>query len=72
MKVREVMRIFLDSIHAGEVENTVDYVCGGGEALPLPLSPEEEAKMVCMLFGTPDEAEEAKSVLIQRNLRLVV
>lgn len=72
MKVREVMRIFLDSIHAGEVESTVDYVCGGGEALPLPLSPEEETKMISMLFGTPDEADEAKSVLIQRNLRLVV
>lgn len=72
MKIREVMRIFLDSIHAGEVKNTVDYVCGGGEALPLPLSSEEEGRMIAMLFGTPDEADEAKSTLIQHNLRLVV
>ena len=72
MKIQEVMKIFLDSIHASEVKNTVDYVCGGGEALPLPLSQEEESRMLTMLFGTPDEADEAKSALIQHNLRLVV
>ncbi len=72
MKIQEVMKIFLESIHAGEVKNTVDYVCGGGEALPLPLSQEEEKRMLTMLFGTPDEADEAKSTLIQHNLRLVV
>ena len=72
MKVKEVMRIFLDCIHDSEVKNTVDYVCGGGEALPLPLSAEEEGRMLSMLVGTPDEADEAKSTLIQHNLRLVV
>ena len=72
MKIQEVMKIFLDSIYAGEVKNTVDYVCGGGEALPLPLSQEEESRMIGMLFGTPDEADEAKAALIQHNLRLVV
>ncbi len=72
MKIQEVMKIFLDCIHACELKNTVDYVCGGGEALPLPLSQEEESKMLTMLFGTPDEADEAKSALIQHNLRLVV
>ena len=72
MKIQEVMKIFLDSIHASEVKNTVDYVCGGGEALPLPLSQEEESRMIGMLFGTPDEADEAKAALIQHNLRLVV
>ena len=72
MKIQEVMKIFLDSIHASELKNTVDYVCGGGEALPLPLSSEEESRMLSMLFGAPDEADEAKSTLIQHNLRLVV
>ncbi|MBQ8319831.1 MAG: RNA polymerase sporulation sigma factor SigE [Clostridia bacterium] len=72
MKIQEVVKIFLDSIHAGGIKNTVDYVCGGGEALPLPLSPEEENRMLTLLFGTPDEADEAKSTLIQHNLRLVV
>ena len=72
MKVREVMQIFLESIHASDVKNTVDYVCGGGDALPLPLSTEEEGRMISLLFGTPDEADEAKSTLIKHNLRLVV
>ena len=72
MKLQEVMRVFLESIHAIEVKDTVDYVCGGGDALPLPLSIEEEKCTVDMLFSTPDQAEEAKAKLIQHNLRLVV
>ena len=72
MKIQEVMRVFLESIHAIEVKATVDYVCGGGDALPLPLSADEERQAVEMLFSTPDQAEEAKAKLIQHNLRLVV
>lgn len=51
----------------------VDYVCGNGEALPLPLSPEEESKTLeKMANGEEQEREWAKNELIQRNLRLVV
>ena len=46
----------------------VDFI-GGGEALPAPLSPEEEQTLIERL--TQDD-EEAKSELIERNLRLVV
>ena len=46
----------------------VDFI-GGGEALPAPLSPEEEQALIERL--TQDD-EEAKSELIERNLRLVV
>ena len=49
----------------------VDYVCGNGEALPLPLSAEEESKML-ILLAEEGEKERAKSALIQHNLRLVV
>ena len=53
--------------------NRVDYVCGDGEALPLPLSPEEEsARLREMAMGEEWEREQAKAELIQRNLRLVV
>ncbi len=52
-------------------ERAVDYVCGGGEALPLPLSPEEEGEALKRL-ATESEKEEAKAKLIQHNLRLVV
>lgn len=51
-------------------ENAVYYV-GGSEALPAPLSPEEEGKLVDLLTDAEKSAE-AKSLLIEHNLRLVV
>ena len=72
MGLREIVNIFLDYFHAVEAKPTVDYVCGGGEALPKPLSAEEEGEALRLLFAGEGEAEEAKSKLIQHNLRLVV
>ncbi|MBM7644274.1 RNA polymerase sporulation-specific sigma factor [Scopulibacillus daqui] len=45
------------------------YYIGGSEALPPPLSKEEEAELLKKL---PEGDEEARSTLIERNLRLVV
>ena len=51
----------------------VDYVCGDGGALPLPLSAkEEESVLQKMASELESEREWAKNQLIQRNLRLVV
>ena len=73
MKFIEILQIFLKQIHPDSAKATVDYVCGNGEALPLPLSPEEEGKTLqLMLTGEAREREKAKAELIQRNLRLVV
>ena len=47
----------------------IHYI-GGRDVFPPPLEPDEEAAMVEML-GT-DEEDNAKSILIERNLRLVV
>ena len=47
----------------------IHYI-GGSDVFPPPLEPDEEAAMVEML-GT-DEEDNAKSILIERNLRLVV
>ncbi|MBQ8429611.1 MAG: RNA polymerase sporulation sigma factor SigE [Clostridia bacterium] len=69
MKVKEVLRIFLQRFISDK--ETVDYVCGGGEALPLPLSAEEEGEMLKSL-SVEAEKEKAKALLIQHNLRLVV
>lgn len=69
MKIKEILRIFLQKICTDK--ETVDYVCGAGEALPLPLSSEEESKMLQSL-SVDEEKERAKSLLIQHNLRLVV
>ncbi|TCP29100.1 RNA polymerase sigma-29 (SigE) subunit [Scopulibacillus darangshiensis] len=45
------------------------YYIGGSEALPPPLSKEEEAELLKIL---PTGDEKARSTLIERNLRLVV
>ncbi len=69
MKLLEVLKIFLR--RAVGDERAVDYVVGSGEALPLPLSPEEESRALQAL-NEEAEKEEAKAKLIQHNLRLVV
>ena len=69
MKMIEVLKIFMRSA-IGE-ERAVDYVCGSGDALPLPLSAEEEREALRQLFEE-GEQEQAKAKLIQHNLRLVV
>ena len=69
MKVTELLKGFLRRILTEE--NTVDYICGNGDALPLPLSAEEEGEML-RLMAEESERERAKTELIQHNLRLVV
>ena len=53
-------------------DSTTDriYYIGGNDVLPAPLSAEEEVAVLAKL-GTNDDAQ-AKSTLIERNLRLVV
>ena len=69
MKIKEVLRVFLQRIFTDK--ETVDYVCASGEALPLPLSPSEENELLKRL-ESEREKETAKAELIQHNLRLVV
>lgn len=71
MKMLEVLRVFLRKMDYLTEKNTVDYICGNGEALPLPLSAEEEGEML-RLMEEETEKERAKAELIQHNLRLVV
>lgn len=52
-----------------EVEEDETYYIGGGEALPAPLTPEEEAELLARL--SPDSYD-VKKILVERNLRLVV
>lgn len=49
-------------------DDAVLYI-GGSEALPAPLSPEEEADLLSRLT---QEAKDVKQTLIEHNLRLVV
>jgi RNA polymerase sporulation-specific sigma factor len=52
-----------------DYESTIYYI-GGSEVLPKPLKSDEEAQLIKKL-GTEEDAM-AKSLLIERNLRLVV
>ena len=54
MKIKEILKCFLRQFDA---ENTVDYICGT-EALPLPLSPEQESEML----GKLEQGEETDKV----------
>ncbi len=67
MKLSEALKHWLLKIKG---ENIVHYLCGS-EALPLPLSQEEESEMLQKLeSGT--EVEDVRAKLIEHNLRLVV
>ena len=59
------MRIFLRFSKSGAV-----HYIGGAETLPAPLGSKEERRYIEMLSG--ENAGTAKSILIERNLRLVV
>ena len=62
--VRNWMLLFFSRFQTQEV-----YYIGGADPLPQPLTPEEEAEMVARL---PEDDGTARSILIERNLRLVV
>lgn len=51
--------------------NEVRYI-GGSDVLPAPLSVQEEARMLESLEQETENQEEAKKILIEHNLRLVV
>lgn len=54
-----------------EAEQEIWYI-GGADVLPSPLEPEQENACIEKLSGEGQETEEAKSLLIEHNLRLVV
>lgn len=58
-------------VHKLQLEEAVYYV-GNGDTLPFPLTGEEEAQYLQQLSMQSAEAEHARTVLIEHNLRLVV
>lgn len=51
--------------------NEIFYI-NGAEILPAPLSSEEEAEFLALLEKEDSDKEEIRSILVERNLRLVV
>ena len=64
--VRRIKNAFV-----GVDEGTVDYVCGNGESLPLPLGAEEE-RLAVEAMERGEDVERVKKKLIEHNLRLVI
>ena len=78
MNLLNILQTFLMKCRISH-QNTVDYLCGNGDALPLPLSADEEKNMLEKLsleYSVNEveraECDYAKSELIEHNLRLVV
>ncbi|MBE5753309.1 MAG: RNA polymerase sporulation sigma factor SigE [Clostridiales bacterium] len=69
--LREFVRKIKYAMFKGQDATLVDYVCGDGDALPLPLSAEEE-KLALDSLARGEEVERIKAKLIEHNLRLVV
>ena len=77
MKMREwKYLLFLAKYHAERLLKKIlrrgegVFYIGGSDVFPPPLKPEEEAVLLEQLGGEDDMT--VKSVLIERNLRLVV
>lgn len=67
MKILDIIKKFLNSIAVPD-ENVLMYITAN-EALPSPLTPEEETAVMADL---KEGKQSAKNMLIERNLRLVV
>ena len=75
MKIIDFIKKSIDSICAKYIEGNFDeilpiFYVAGSQTLPPPLSPEEEEETIKKL--DTDECIEAKKLLVERNLRLVV
>ena len=69
MLVGSINMIYTKIMQEEEIENLPIYYIGGSISLPPPLSPEEEEKLLKELSNGKNEA---KQILVERNLRLVV
>ena len=67
--LKKIVENFLKLVFGKSVSDNVLYYITSGEALPTPLTPEEE---VAVLDRLARRDEGVKATLIERNLRLVV
>jgi len=69
-RAKDVMDQLLIQLKMKNSDQDTIYYIGGSETLPLPLNADEEAELLSRI-GSEDDLK-IKSVLIERNLRLVV
>ena len=76
MKLVDLVKNSIDTICAkylgknNEIEYLPIFYIAGSQTLPPPLSPEEEAELIEKL--SKEDNLEARQILVERNLRLVV
>ena len=74
MNIFEILKSKINIIYAkyldnGEIDNLPIFYIAGSQSLPPPLEPEEEEEMLKRLEKNDIEA---RQILVERNLRLVV
>ncbi len=69
--VQRMIGTFHHMLRFPEPEQEIWYI-GGADILPSPLDPEKENECIQKLAGEGKETDEAKRLLIEHNLRLVV
>lgn len=74
MNILKILKTKINTIYAkyiseAEIEHLPIFYIAGSQSLPPPLLPEEES---IMLNRLSEKDEEAKKILVERNLRLVV
>lgn len=69
--LQKMYRTFYYIFQIQEKEQKIWYI-GGSDVLPSPLEPEEENACILLLAQSGPKTEEAKRLLIEHNLRLVV
>ena len=77
MKLMEFIKKSIDSICAKYIDGNIEedeilpiFYVAGSQTLPPPLTPEEEEETIKKL--DTEENLEARKILVERNLRLVV
>ena len=75
MKIIEFIKKSIDSICAKYIDGNIEeilpiFYVAGSQTLPPPLTPEEEEETIKKL--DTEEKIEARKILVERNLRLVV
>ena len=65
---KSILRIYKKYFERGKIDKFPVFYIKGNQTLPPPLDPREEEKILKDL----ENNEEAKQILAQRNLRLVV
>ena len=67
MSIIDILKLFYRKITKKDFEKLPIFYINGSQTLPPPLSSQEESEILARI-----EDDDAKQILVERNLRLVV